>query len=198
MAQLTLTQLSAIDLPLALSDSAQLVVTRRLEALIEQHLDFVWRSLRRLGVPHSATDDATQRVWLVLARRLPELLAGQERAFLFGTALRVASDVRRALARQREIHGLEHIDAIDPGPGPHEVMARRQARSVLDEMLDALPTDLRAVFILYELEEQTAAQIAELLAVPMGTVASRLRRARAEFGEIVKRHQARTQFIGSR
>ncbi len=198
MAQLTFTRLSAFDPPMVASDSEPVVLTRRLEQLIAQHLDFVWRSLRRLGVPHSATDDATQRVWLVLARRLPELVVGQERAYLFGTAVRVASDVRRALARQREVNGLEHIDAIDPSPGPHELMDRRQARTALDEILDELPTDLRAVFILYELEEQTAAQIMELLVLPMGTVASRLRRARAEFDELVKRHRARARFTGQR
>ena len=171
---------------------------QRLAVLVGQHLDFVWRSLRRLGVPLSATDDATQQVWLVLSRRLPEVVPGQERAFLFGTALRVASDVRRRLARQREVPELESQEAVDPGPSPHDLIDQRQARSVLDEILDALPDDLRTVFILYEMEEQTAAEIAELLSLPAGTVASRLRRARAEFEQIVKRHRARGHIEGSR
>jgi RNA polymerase sigma-70 factor (ECF subfamily) len=171
---------------------------RRLALLVEQHLDFVWRSLRRLGVPLSGTDHATQQVWLVLSRRLPDIAPGGERAFLFGTALRVASDVRRRLARQREVPGLEHVEPVDPGPSPHDLIDQRQARSVLDEILDALPDELRAVFVLYELEEQTALEIAELLALPPGTVASRLRRARAEFEQIVKRQRARAQSAGSR
>ena len=171
---------------------------RRLAALIEQHLDFVWRSLRRLGVPLSATDDATQQVWLVLSRRLPEIALGEERAFLFGTSLRVASDVRRRFARQREVPEVENLEAIDPGPSPHHLIDQRQTRSVLDEILEALPDDLRAVFVLYELEEQTALEIAQLLALPAGTVASRLRRARVEFEQIVKRHRARGQIPGNR
>jgi RNA polymerase sigma-70 factor (ECF subfamily) len=171
---------------------------RRLALLVEQHLDFVWRSLRRLGVPLSGTDDATQQVWLVLSRRLPDIASGGERAFLFGTALRVASDVRRRLARQREIPGLDHVEAVDPGPSPHDLIDQRQARSLLDEILDALPDDLRAVFVLYELEQQTALEIAELLSLPPGTVASRLRRARVEFEQIVKRQRARDQSAGSR
>jgi RNA polymerase sigma-70 factor (ECF subfamily) len=179
-------------------ESSEQARGRRLALLVEQHLDFVWRSLRRLGVPLSATDDATQQVWLVLSRRLPDIAPGGERAFLFGTALRVASDVRRRLARQREIPGLENVAAIDPGPSPHDLIDQRQARSVLDEILDALPDDLRAVFVLYELEEQTALEIAELLALPPGTVASRLRRARAEFEQIVKRQRARDRSLGSR
>jgi RNA polymerase sigma-70 factor (ECF subfamily) len=172
---------------------------QRLAVLVEQNLDFVWRSLRRLGVPLSATDDATQQVWLVLSRRLPDIIRGQERAFLFGTALRVASDVRRRLARQREVPELESLlEAVDPGPSPHDLIDQRQARSVLDEILDALPDDLRVVFILYEMEEQTAAEIAALLALPAGTVASRLRRARAEFEQIVKRQRARGHIEGTR
>jgi|SRR5882724_8693673 len=184
--------------PLDASEDSTQVQGRRLAALLERHLDFVWRSLRRLGVPPSATDDATQQVWLVLSRRLPEIPSGQERAFLFGTALRVASDVRRRNARQREIPGLENVEAVDPGPSPHDLIDQRQERSALDEILDALPDDLRAVFVLYELEEQTALEIATLLSLPRGTVASRLRRARAEFEQIVKRLRARGQITGGR
>ena len=171
---------------------------QRLAVLIEQHVDFVWRTLRRLGVPLSATDDATQQVWLVLSRRLPEIAPGEERAFLFGTSLRVASDARRRLARRREVPEVENDEAVDPGPSPHDVVDQREARSVLDEILEALPADLRVVFILYELEEQTALQIAELLVLPAGTVASRLRRARAEFEQIVKRRKARGQIPENR
>jgi RNA polymerase sigma-70 factor (ECF subfamily) len=183
---------------LGASEGSEQAQDSRLAPLLEQNLDFVWRSLRRLGVPLSATDDATQQVWLVLSRRLPEIAEGHERAFLFGTALRVASDVRRRLARQREVLGLENVEAVDPRPSPHDLIDQRQERSVLDEILDALPDDLRAVFVLYELEEQTALEIAKLLSLPAGTVASRLRRARAEFEQIVKRLKARGQITGER
>ncbi|HTA89613.1 MAG TPA: sigma-70 family RNA polymerase sigma factor [Polyangiaceae bacterium] len=170
----------------------------RLNLLVEQQLDFVWRSLRRLGVPLSGVDDATQQVWLIVARKLPEITLGSERAFLFGTALRVASDARRRIARQREVSGLESFDHADPTPRADEIIDQRKARSVLDEILDSLSDDTRAVFILYELEEQTAAEIAALLGIPPGTVASRLRRARIEFEQIVKRLKARGQIEGSR
>ena len=178
-------------LPMNSEEDERAVDSRRLAVLIEEHLDFVWRSLRRLGVPASGTDDATQQVWLVLARRLSEISSGQERAFLFGTAMRVASDARRRAAKRREVSGLEHVDFVDPSPTPLDLLARRQARRLLDQVLDGLADDLRAVFVLYELEEQTAAQIADLLHIPAGTVASRLRRARAEFEQIAKRLKAR-------
>jgi RNA polymerase sigma-70 factor (ECF subfamily) len=171
---------------------------QRLAALVERELDFVWRSLRRLGVPVSVADDATQRVWLVASRKLPEIPSGRERAFLFGTALRVASDVRRKLARQREVSGLDASEPTDPAPRADEILDQREARGLLEEILESMPDELRAVFILYELEEQTAAQIAELLAIPPGTVASRLRRARTAFEQVVKRLKARGQFEGNR
>jgi len=180
-------------LALSMDADAPGVDSPRLNSLIEEHLDFVWRSLRRLGVPQSATDDASQRVWLVLARRLPEITPGQERAFLFGTAMRVASDVRRRVAKRRELGGMEHMDFVDHSPTPLDLIARHQARHLLDQVLGELPQDLRAVFVLYELEEQTAAQIAALLDIPPGTVASRLRRARAEFEQAIKRFKARRE-----
>jgi RNA polymerase sigma-70 factor (ECF subfamily) len=180
-------------LALSMDADAPVVDSPRLDSLIEEHLDFVWRSLRRLGVPQGATDDATQQVWLVLARKLPEIIPGQERAFLFGTAMRIASDVRRSVAKRRELSGMEHMDFVDQGPTPLDVIARRQARRLLDQVLAELPQDLRAVFVLYELEEQTAAQIAALLDIPPGTVASRLRRARSEFEQAIKRFKARRE-----
>ncbi|HYO93735.1 MAG TPA: sigma-70 family RNA polymerase sigma factor [Polyangiaceae bacterium] len=167
----------------------------RLATLMAQELDFVWRSLRRLGVPASSVDDATQRVWLIVARKLPHILQGSERAFLFGTAMRIASEARRKIARRQEVLG--PVEVTDPAPGAEELLSQQQARRVLDEVLEALPDDLRAVFILYELEEQTAAEIASMLSLPPGTVASRLRRARSAFEVIIKRLKARRQSGGS-
>jgi len=163
--------------------------SERLSALIAAHLDFVWRSLRRLGVPTAHVDDAAQQVWLILVRRLAEIESGSERSFLFGTAVRVAAEWRRKLARSREVAATS--ETADDAPDAEELLAARQKRLVLDEVLDSLPEELRIVFILYELEEQTAAEIAQLLALPPGTVASRLRRARAAFDAVVKRLRAR-------
>ena len=62
-----------------------------------------------------------------------------------------------------------------------------RAFDVLDALLDGLDEDLRQVFVLYEIEDMTMAAIAELLKVPPGTVASRLRRAREQFQERASR-----------
>ncbi|MCU0686761.1 MAG: sigma-70 family RNA polymerase sigma factor [Polyangiaceae bacterium] len=164
----------------------------RLRRLVDTYFDFIWRSLRRLGVPEADADDAAQQVFLVVARKLPSIDPNNERSFLFGTALRVASDARRARRRRRE-------DPTDPGsaepsdnaPGPEDLVAQRRARALLDEVLETMPLDLQTVFVLFELEELPTPDIASLLGIPVGTVASRLRRAREEFQDRAKRLQAR-------
>jgi RNA polymerase sigma-70 factor, ECF subfamily len=152
----------------------------RLRLLVDAHYDFVWRALRRLGVPEGDVDDAVQKVFLVLSRRLPEVRPGAERSFLYQSAYRVAADGRRTLRRRREVFGTDHDEAEDDAPGPDVLLDLRRARARLDELLDALPLELRAVFTLFELDQLTLTEIAELLGVPRGTAASRLRRARAE------------------
>lgn len=156
----------------------------KLRALQEEHFEFLWRSLRRLGVPEADVDDAVQQVFLVAARRV--IQPGAERAFLFSTALRVASHARRTLRRRRE-SGDEIPEQTDMTPSAEELLDQRRARALLDEVLAELPIDLRAVFILFELEEMTVVEIATMMSIPTGTAASRLRRARELFHETVAR-----------
>jgi RNA polymerase sigma-70 factor, ECF subfamily len=163
----------------------------RLRALVTAHFDFVWRSLVRLGVPRADAEDALQQVFLVVSRRMAEIEPGRERAFLFGTALRIASRARRTVQRRREVLGADPIDPTDPGPGADELVDRARARAELEAILDGMPLDLRAVFVLFELEQMTMAEIAATLDLPPGTVASRLRRAREGFQAAVRRRGAR-------
>jgi RNA polymerase sigma-70 factor (ECF subfamily) len=126
-----------------------------------------------------------------------DIAEGSERAFLFGAAMNVAADSRRSRARAREVHDDEALRlAVDPGSSPEELLARRRARRTLDAVLDAMSIDLRAVFVLVELEELTAPEVASLLDIPIGTVASRLRRARQEFHGIAERMRANGARLG--
>jgi RNA polymerase sigma-70 factor (ECF subfamily) len=170
---------------------------KRLRVLVDEQYDFIWRSLRRLGVPPTDVDDCAQQVFWVASRKLDEIRAGSERAFLFSTALRVASDARRTRTRRREVPEQgEGSEALDPAPDPEEIADKTRARALLDEVLDSMPMELRAPFVLFELEEMPTAEIAVVLDVPTGTVASRLRRAREEFQKIVARVKARGAFRG--
>lgn len=168
----------------------------RLRAMVTAHFDFIWRSLRRLGVCTTDVDDCAQQVFWIAARKLEVIEDGCDRAFLFSTALRVASDARRSRGRRREVSDDALLPAQDPGPTPDEVAERRRARAVLDEVLAAMPMDLRTVFVLFELEEMATQEIAELLEIPTGTVASRLRRAREEWKRLVSRIKAKGEFRG--
>lgn len=161
-------------------------VDLRTRAALEHHYDAVWRFLRRLGVPEPDVEDAAQRVFLVFARRTDGVASGTERSFLLGTALRVASEARRSRARStRDVdpHAeSKDVEAhVDPAPGPDEQVDARRMRAWLDDVLDALPGELREVLVLVDLEEETMSAASAVLGIPAGTVASRLRRARDAF-----------------
>ncbi len=163
-----------------------------LPTLVEVHADFVFRSLRRLGVPEAMADDGVQQVFLVVQSKIEDIVVGRERAFLFAVAMNVASHARRTIARRREELGDDHDHVVDPSPLPDVALDQRRARALLDEVLEAMPMDLRTAFVMFELEEMTMLEIAEVLDIPQGTVASRLRRAREEFSKQAQRVRSRT------
>lgn len=178
--------------PLALAPVREGAATERqsLPEMFAQHFAFVWRSVRRLGISESNADDAAQEVFVVAMRKHDRIEPGREKAFLFGTAIRIASDMRRAAARRRDRVAIADdigAHAVSGADAPDSMVDQKRGRELLDRCMDALSDELRAVFILFELEEMSGAAIAELLAIPPGTVASRLRRARAEFRERVRR-----------
>jgi RNA polymerase sigma-70 factor (ECF subfamily) len=161
---------------------------QRLKNLFHAEYASVWRLLRRFGVQPSRLDDSAQEVFWVAARRIQDIEAGKERAFLYGVALRVAANAARRQKVALPLSDAGDVDAIsDPQPTPEACLERRQARQVLDDVLDRMPTELRTVFVLFELEELPVQDIAELEGIPLGTASSRLRRAREEFSAIARR-----------
>ena len=153
----------------------------RARALVDEHYAFVWRSLRRLGVPVADVDDGVQRVFWVATRKLESIRPGAERSYLYQTALRVASAVRRGAQRRREVLTADPEDRTDPSLSAEEIVDLKRARARLDAILDQMELDVRAVFTLFELDRLSLSEIAELLDIPRGTAASRLRRARERF-----------------
>lgn len=169
------------------------IAQARLRAMVDEHFDFVWRSLRRLGLPAHAADDGTQRVFVVASRRLEDIEPGCERAFLFRTAVRIACSERRTFARRREVLCETPLETEESTARPDELLDQRRARELLERVLTSLTFELRTVFVLFELEELSLDEIAETLGIPRGTAASRLRRAREEFSEALARWKARTE-----
>jgi RNA polymerase sigma-70 factor (ECF subfamily) len=160
-----------------------------------EHYVMVWRLLRRLGIPDSKADDATQQVFLVATERRAEIEPGKERAFLYGTALRVARAALRK-PRHRSVDIEEGELALDEATPIEELLDRHSARKILDELLEQMPFDIRAVFVLFEIEELSLTEIADTLDIPRGTAASRLRRARDDFEARVARMHARLAYRG--
>lgn len=171
--------------PLSLSSAAVPAAPRvdeaRLRGIVDAHFDALWRFLRRLGVPESDVDDAIQEVILVLARKLHHVVVGSERSFVMSTAFRIASDTRRRLKRRREVDDAPLLELASSEPDPEQTAEQRRLTVLFAEVLEQLSLELRAVFVLYELEDFTMAEIAITLELPPGTVASRLRRGREAF-----------------
>ncbi len=154
----------------------------RLRAMVAAHFEFIWRALRGLGVPAANVDDATQQVFWIAAQKLNVIASGSERAFLFSTARGVAANARRARSRSREQADDGALELMsDAAPDPEEAAQKSQAKRLLEKVLSEMNEDLRTVFVLFELEGLTSVEIADLLQIPVGTAASRLRRAREEF-----------------
>ena len=164
-----------------------------LASLVAAHLAFVWRSLRRFGVPRADVDDAAQQVFMIAREKLASIKTGSERAFLTAVALRVAAHARRAIQRRDAAHQrfLEYQAAATAPEGMEQRVI--EARELLDRVLDRMPADLRSVFVLFELEELTIDEVAELLGLPRGTVATRLRRARMVFNDAANSMEVRNR-----
>lgn len=153
------------------------------DTLYTLHFNFVWRSLRRLGVHPSWVEDAAQDTFLVVHRRLSDLRPdASAKAFLFGIALRVARDYRRRAQRKHSV-SLDVEKEISHLSGPFERTAKAEAVRMLETFLATLDEDRAAVFVLSELEGMTAPEISQALGANQNTVYSRLRTARERFLE---------------
>jgi len=150
----------------------------RLRELVNNYLDFVARVLRNSGTPESEIDDEVQRTFIVAARRLDDIRPGAEKSFLFRVAFNQAAHARRTAARRREVASGEAPEQIEHVATPEALTDQKRMRELLDRVLDQMDESLRAVFVLHEFEEMTAAEIAETVGIPR-VVALHPRPARA-------------------
>jgi RNA polymerase sigma-70 factor (ECF subfamily) len=147
----------------------------------EQHFDFVWRTIRYLGLPESGVDDAVQDTFLVAHRRFADFdERASRRTWLYAIAVRVVSSHRRSQRRRNRL--LDQAKTVTPPTSrtPFESAAHVDMAQLLARALEKLPEAQREVFILAELEHVSAPEIARELNVKLNTVYSRLRCARAQ------------------
>ena len=151
-----------------------------LTELYDAHVTMVWRSLKALGVPEAALDDAVQDVFLVVHRRAGEFDARSSlKSWLFGIAYRVAANHRRSLRRRS---GCElDPDLPDRGPDPQQQLQHAEATRFVQQFLETLNEPNRAAFTACVLEHMSVAEAAEAFGVNVNTLYSRVRSVRERF-----------------
>ncbi len=159
----------------------------------QTHAPFVYRILRRLGVPRADRDDLLQEVFFIVHRKLHEYDGRASfRAWLYGICVRTVSTYRRS-ARVRRQESREYSDveereseaALDP-----ELTAEsRRACAELEALLGRLDDEKRTVFVLYELEELPMVEVAQAVGCPLQTAYSRLHAARKAMRMLITRNR---------
>jgi glucose/mannose transport system substrate-binding protein len=162
----------------------------RIHRLLAEHLAAVTRYLGRLGIAPGEIDDVAQETFIVASAKIGGVPVERECAFLYATAAHVAQNVRRATFRRQRAHDLFVHREPEPVPSPEQLTDGLQTRTLADAILGDLSPELRAVFVLFEIEGLAIPEIADRLALATGTVASRLRRARKEFLDRLARASA--------
>lgn len=163
--------------------------------LYESHFEYVYHSLRRLGAPQADLEDVAQEVFLVAYRKLNTFDATRPiRPWLFGIAFRVLSDKRKTRQVSNDHEPLDE-NQLDAQPFPSQEFEAHEAKQVVTTALNEMDFDRRAVFVLHDVEGETAPDISRTLDVPLNTVYSRLRLARRDFAETVRRLLAQKAIV---
>jgi RNA polymerase sigma-70 factor, ECF subfamily len=150
-------------------------------ALFDAEFGYVCRALRRLGVQARDLEDVAQELFVTVHRDYGTYEPKQAlRSWLFSYALRFAANYRR-LARNRG--HVSDTALAELGAGGD---ARAEARDTVLRALGRLDFDFRTVLVMHDLEGFDAPEIAAQVGVPLNTVYSRLRRARAEFRSAIE------------
>jgi RNA polymerase sigma-70 factor, ECF subfamily len=149
-------------------------------SLIREHAPFAWRVLRRLGVAEADIEDICQEVFVTVHRKLATFEGrSSAQTWLYGICVRTASGYRKRVRARREVPSARPPE-VSVGGLQEEELALREARDVLDRILDRLDDDKRNVFVLYEIEELPMAEVAAAVGCPLQTAYSRLHAARRE------------------
>lgn len=177
-------------LPEPTTGTVRLMIVPELAEIYEQHLRYVWRCLRSLGVSDCDLDDAIQDLFLVVQKKLPEFDGGvSPKTWLYAIAIRIARQYkeRSARARRRNESGEERIHSV-AAPSDIEADTERKQRLDLARVaLEALDDDKREVFVFSQIEQLSASEISDITGLPVNTVYSRLRAARSVFAAEIER-----------
>jgi RNA polymerase sigma-70 factor, ECF subfamily len=158
---------------------------KRFSSAYEAHFSDVYRFLRRLGVREGDIEDVCHEVFIVFHRKMGEVLPDvSDRSFLLGIGSRVAADYRRL--KRHTVTTMEDASIVAASAHPEALYAMR---GDLERSLDRLAEERRTVLVMHELEGMSAPEMASVLGIPLNTVYSRIRLARADFDRAV--HEAK-------
>jgi RNA polymerase sigma-70 factor (ECF subfamily) len=158
-----------------------------LTRIYREEFSFIYQYMRRLGVSEKDLEDAVHDVFVVCCRRFDDYDAQRPiRPWLCAIATRVASERRRSVHRKREVLQAEVFD-VDAGKNPETALSDKDARDLVLRALDCLNEDQRKVFVLHDITDFSMPEIVEILNSPINTLYSRLRLARKQFAESVRR-----------
>jgi RNA polymerase sigma-70 factor (ECF subfamily) len=169
-----------------------------LTQIYQEHVDFVWRNARRLGMSSESADDVVQDVFIVVQRRLGDFETGHGsmRSWIFGILIRVVHDHRRSHRRKTkrwvslEQYSAQAEQALGHPPTPSDLAESAERARLVDCLLDQLEDEPRMLIVLAELEQWTIPDIAQHLGCDVKVVYSKLRNARRNFEKVYRRATA--------
>jgi RNA polymerase sigma-70 factor (ECF subfamily) len=157
----------------------------------DDYFAFVWRAVANRGVPAAAMDDVVQEVFLVVHRKLDEFEGRSTlRTWLGGIVRRVVADHKKKRGNQATGHEAVEDHPFESSEDPAAELEQRAAAAVVSTLLEKLSPPQREVFVLYELEQLTMREIAELTQTNENTVQTRLKSARQAFQRSLERYRA--------
>jgi RNA polymerase sigma-70 factor, ECF subfamily len=171
--------------------SARTAAPLDVEALFRRHGEFVLRMAQRMGAEDA--DDVLQEVFARACRKASSF-GGRSapQTWLVGICVRVVQEQRRKIGLRRRL--ADAARAVMPfAPAPRDPAAQAQGHEeqrLVHGILTRMARKKREVFVLYELEGLSGAEIADALGVSQGTVRSRLFHARRDFLRLLGREEA--------
>jgi RNA polymerase sigma-70 factor (ECF subfamily) len=149
-----------------------------LDDIYEREFHYVWQGLRRLGVPPRDLPDVTHDVFVTVFLNLHKYdRARPLRPWLFGVTFRVASDHLSLGRNKREVLEVAP-EPVCAAPPSDVTLQTRQEWLIVDQALQALDVDRRAILIMHDFDGHTGQEIADTLGIPLTRVFGRLRSAR--------------------
>lgn len=171
-------------------------LTQRFHDLIVPHLDAAYNFARFLSRDADASQDIVQEAFLRAYRSFGSYQGGDPRAWLFAIVRNCChvwrqTDRRKARFEQHmngngggsDVDAAAEYEIASEEDTPEMLTIRRNEQARVRAVIGGLPEPMREILVLRELEDLSYREIAAIIDAPIGTVMSRLARARREFGE---------------